>query len=68
MGVAGGQVALPLLSPLCAVGEEGQKLGERAELRVPRCRRQSEGPQVRGRDVREARHLATSPRWAAEGR
>lgn len=67
-GVARGQVVLPLLCPLCAAGEEGQKPGESAELGIPRCKRQSEGPQVRRRDLRDLRHLTPSPPGAAEGR
>lgn len=59
---------LPLLCPLCAAGEEGQKPGESAELGIPRCKRQSEGPQVRRRDLRDLRHLTPSPPGAAEGR
>lgn len=66
-GVGGRPRSSRAPTPVPALGGwgGGAELGERAELGDPRCRRQSEGPQVRGRDLREPRHLAASPRWAA---
>lgn len=67
-GVARGHVMLPLSFCSVRLGRRGGSRGERAELLVPRCKRQSEGPQVRRRDLRDLRHLATSPPGAAEAR